>query len=85
MRALNRRAMALFVRRYSSEFAEVESLQQAVRAGLEVRELPVEMLARADGKSFITPLVSAFYIFKTLVVLLVGQLRPRSAGDGGEP
>ncbi len=85
MRALNHRAMALFVRRYSSEFAEVESLQQAVRAGLTVRELPVGMLPRAEGKSFITPLVSAFYIFKTLVVLLVGQLRPRTNEPDGHP
>jgi glycosyltransferase involved in cell wall biosynthesis len=85
MRALNHRAMALFVRRYSSEFAEVESLQQAVRAGLRVRELPVEMLPRTGGDSFITPLVSAFYIFKTLVVLMVGQLRPRTSGPDGRP
>lgn len=85
MRSLNHRAMALFVRRYSSEFAEVESLQQAVRAGLIVRELPVTMLPRAEGQSFITPLVSAFYIFKTLVVLLVGQLRPRTTGPDGKP
>lgn len=83
MRALNHRAMTLFAKRYSQEFAEVESLQQAVRAGLVVSEIPVEMRARAEGHSFITPLVSAFYIFKTLVVLLVGQLRPRTTGPGG--
>ncbi len=77
MRALNRKAMAIFARRYSSEFAEVESLQQAVRAGLAVSELPVEMLPRAQGSSFITPFGSAFYMFKTLVVLVVGHLRPR--------
>ena len=84
MRALSHRAMALFAKRYSQEFAEVESLQQAVRAGLVVREMPVEMRVRAEGHSFITPLVSAFYIFKTLVVLLVGQLRPRTTDPGGE-
>lgn len=77
MRALNERAMQLFADRYSSEFAEVESLQQAVRAGLVVREVPVHMLAREHGHSFIGPLTSAYYIFKTLIVLLIGQLRPR--------
>jgi glycosyltransferase involved in cell wall biosynthesis len=85
MRAVGKRAMVLFSRRYSADFAEVESLQQAVRAGLVVRELPVEMLPRADGHSFITPLVSAFYIFKTLIILLVGQLRPRTATPGSKP
>ncbi|MGK2954525.1 MAG: glycosyltransferase family 2 protein [Solirubrobacterales bacterium] len=78
MRALNRQAMSLFARRYSSEFAEVESLQQAHRAGLTVKEVPVRMLPREQGSSFITPLNSAFYIFKTLIILLVGQLRPRT-------
>ena len=76
MRALNHRTMELFVRRYSPEFAEVESLQQAVRAGLAVKEMPVSMVAREQGSSFITPLGSAFYLFKTLTVLLVGHLRP---------
>jgi glycosyltransferase involved in cell wall biosynthesis len=77
MRAVNRKAMMLFSERYSPEFAEVESVQRAVLQGLRVEELPVRMLSRAEGRSFLTPLRSAFYIFKTLVVLLVGQFRPR--------
>jgi hypothetical protein len=77
MRAVNREAMSLFSEHYSPEFAEVESVQRAVLAGLRVEELPVRMLSRAEGRSFLTPLRSAFYIFKTLVVLLVGQFRPR--------
>lgn len=81
MRALNTRAMELFADRYSSEFAEVESLQQAVRSGLVVEEVPVRMLAREHGRSFITPLTSAYYIFKTLIVLLIGQLKPRQASE----
>lgn len=75
MRAMNRRALELFVRRYSTEFAEVESIQQAARAGLRVVELPVRMIPRSHGRSFITVTESAFYLFKTLVVLLLGQLR----------
>jgi glycosyltransferase involved in cell wall biosynthesis len=77
MRAVNREAMALFSERYSPEFAEVESVQRAVLQGLRVEELPVRMLSRSEGRSFITPVRSAYYIFKTLVVLLVGQFRPR--------
>lgn len=75
MRALNRRAMILFTGRYSPEFAEIESLQLAVRAGLRVVEVPVSMQPRTTGSSFITPLVSFFYIFKTVVVLLVNHMR----------
>jgi glycosyltransferase involved in cell wall biosynthesis len=77
MRAANRRVMALFSERYSPDFAEIESLQLAVRQGLRVEEVPVRMLERAGGSSFLTPLRSAFFIFKGMIVLLVGQFRPR--------
>jgi glycosyltransferase involved in cell wall biosynthesis len=79
MRAANRRVMALFSAHYSPDFAEIESLQLAVREGLRVEEVPVRMLERAGGSSFLTPLRSAFFIFKGIVVLLVGQFRPRHA------
>ena len=70
--------MALFSEHYSPDFAEIESLQLAVRQGLRVEEVPVRMLERAGGSSFLTPLRSAFFIFKGLIVLLVGQFRPRA-------
>ena len=82
MRAANRQVMALFSEHYSPDFAEIESLQLAVREGLRVEELPVRMLERAGGSSFLTPLRSAFFIFKGMIVLLVGQFRPRHAGAG---
>ncbi len=78
MRAANRRVMALFSEHYSPDFAEIESLQLAVREGLRVEELPVRMLERVGGASFLTPLRSAFFIFKGMIVLLVGQFRPRT-------
>jgi glycosyltransferase involved in cell wall biosynthesis len=78
MRAANRRVMELFSESYSPDFAEIESLQLAVREGLRVEEVPVRMLERAGGSSFLTPVRSAFFIFKGLIVLLVGQFRPRT-------
>jgi glycosyltransferase involved in cell wall biosynthesis len=84
MRAGNRRVMALFSERYSPDFAELESLQRAVRQGLRVEELPVRMLPRREGHSFLTPLRSAFFIFKSVIVLVVGQFRPRSAEIGDD-
>ncbi|HEY7256807.1 MAG TPA: glycosyltransferase family 2 protein, partial [Solirubrobacterales bacterium] len=71
MRAANRRVMELFSENYSPDFAEIESLQLAVREGLRVEEVPVRMLERVGGSSFLTPLRSAFFIFKGLIVLLV--------------
>jgi glycosyltransferase involved in cell wall biosynthesis len=80
MRAANRQVMELFSENYSPDFAEIESLQLAVRQGLRVEEVPVRMLERAGGSSFLTPVRSAFFIFKGLIVLLVGQFRPRKVG-----
>ena len=40
--------------------------------------------ARQAGSSFITPLVSLFYIFKTVMVLLVNHLRPAETVPEGE-
>jgi glycosyltransferase involved in cell wall biosynthesis len=79
MRAANRRVMKLFSENYSPDFAEIESLQLAVREGLRVEEVPVRFLERTGGSSFLTPLRSAFFIFKGLVVILVGQFKPRHA------
>jgi glycosyltransferase involved in cell wall biosynthesis len=79
MRAANRRVMKLFSENYSPDFAEIESLQLAVRQGLRVEEVPVRMLERTGGSSFLTPVRSAFFIFKGLVVILVGQFKPRHA------
>jgi glycosyltransferase involved in cell wall biosynthesis len=81
MRAANRRVMELFSENYSPDFAEIESLQLAVREGLRVEEVPVRMLERVGGASFLTPLRSAFFIFKGLIVLLVGQFRPRRSAE----
>jgi glycosyltransferase involved in cell wall biosynthesis len=80
MRAANRRVMELFSESYSPDFAEIESLQLAVRQGLRVEEVPVRMLERVGGSSFLTPVRSAFFIFKGMIVLLVGQFRPRKMG-----
>jgi glycosyltransferase involved in cell wall biosynthesis len=80
MRAANRGVMELFSESYSPDFAEIESLQLAVRQGLRVEEVPVRMLERVGGSSFLTPLRSAFFIFKGMIVLLVGQFRPRKVG-----
>jgi glycosyltransferase involved in cell wall biosynthesis len=85
MRAANRRVMELFSENYSPDFAEIESLQLAVRQGLRVEEVPVRMLERVGGSSFLTPLRSAFFIFKGMIVLLVGQFRPRREGARSEP
>ena len=74
-RAANTHTIRLFAARYQPDFAELESLQRAVRHGLRIKELQVTMLPRAAGTSKITPLASAFFIFKGLLVVGLGSLR----------
>jgi glycosyltransferase involved in cell wall biosynthesis len=76
-RAANRYAIRLFANRYQPDFAELESLQRAVRHDLRIKELQVTMLPRAAGESKITPLASAFFIFKGLLVVSLGTVRRR--------
>jgi hypothetical protein len=40
------------------------------------------MLERSGGTSFLTPVRSAFFIFKGMIVLLVGHV-PAAQGGGG--
>lgn len=75
LRAVGARAMRMFADTYDHDFHELESLQRVARARLRIRELPVHMLPRQAGKTKITPLKSAFFIFKALTVLAVGSLR----------
>jgi glycosyltransferase involved in cell wall biosynthesis len=75
-RAADRRVIALFAGSYAPDFHELESLQRAARQGVRIAEIPVTMLPRAAGKTKITPLKSAFFVFKGLMVLGIGSFRP---------
>ncbi len=72
LRAGNRRAIALFAHRYQPDFGELESLQRSVREGLEIAEIPVQMLPRVAGSSKIT---AWRFVFKGILVVFVGALR----------
>lgn len=74
-RAANRRAIELFASSYAPDFHELESLQRALKHGLRIRDHPVHMLPRAGGRTKITPLRSAFFVFKGLMVVTIGTFR----------
>jgi len=77
MMAANRRTIWLFAAREAPDYPELELLQRAARQGLRIRELGVTMRPRAGGTSSITPLRSAYFIFKSVIVCSVGALRRR--------
>jgi glycosyltransferase involved in cell wall biosynthesis len=73
--ALNRKAITLFAADYPHDYPEVEALVMLIRHRLRLREVPVQMRARAAGRSSIRTLGSVYYMVKVLLALFVGSFR----------
>lgn len=80
--ALDRAGIELFAAEFPHDYPEVEATLVALRSGLRVAQVQVEMRERATGSSSITFLRSLYYIVKVLLSLLVASLRryPRLQG-----
>ncbi len=76
-RVANRKVIRLFAAEYPDDYPEVESLYLVHLAGLKVREVPVAMRPRSGGKSSITPVRSAYYMVKVMMVLFVWLVRKK--------
>ncbi|MGZ4256150.1 MAG: glycosyltransferase family 2 protein [Gaiellaceae bacterium] len=74
-RAVNRRTICLFAIDYPHDYPEVEATVLAVRHGLRVVEVPVQMRVRESGSSSITALRSVYYMVKVLLALFIGLFR----------
>jgi glycosyltransferase involved in cell wall biosynthesis len=76
-RAAGPRAISLFAAAYPHDYPEVESVVVAHRAGLRIREIPIQMHERRAGRSSITPIRSAYYMIKvTMAIAMVLLRRP---------
>ncbi|TML48052.1 MAG: glycosyltransferase family 2 protein [Actinobacteria bacterium] len=80
--ALDRVGIELFAREYPHDYPEVEATLVALRSGLRLAQVQVEMRERETGASSITFVRSLYYIVKVLLALLVSSLRryPRLQG-----
>ena len=80
--ALDRAGIELFAREYPHDYPEVEATLVALRSGLRLSQVQVEMRERETGTSSITFVRSLYYIVKVLLALLVASLRryPRLEG-----
>jgi glycosyltransferase involved in cell wall biosynthesis len=74
-RAGNQRAIDLFTQIYEPDFGEIEAVQAALARKLRVAEVPVVMLKRQGGTSYLTVLPSFRFMFKAFITLLVGRFR----------
>ncbi|MFZ2257176.1 MAG: glycosyltransferase family 2 protein [Clostridiaceae bacterium] len=69
-RAANKAAIALFSSYYPKDYPEVETIVYAIKKGLTVKEVSVDMNQRQGGKSSITPLKSIYYMIKVTLALI---------------
>lgn len=79
LKASGPRAIALFAEHYPAEYLgdTIEALVIAVRAGLTVRQRPVEMRERAGGVPSHDPVKSAIYLGRAMIALVFAHVKPR--------
>jgi glycosyltransferase involved in cell wall biosynthesis len=80
--ALDRVGIELFAREYPHDYPEVEATLVALRSGLRLAQVQVDMRERESGASSITFVRSLYYMVKVMLALLVASLRryPRLEG-----
>jgi glycosyltransferase involved in cell wall biosynthesis len=77
MRLMNRRAINYFARQYPYDFPEPISLAWALKAGMSVRDIPIQMRARQNGQGSIVGFKPLAYIFRVLGYILLARLKKR--------
>ena len=71
MRAVNRRFIEEYAAYYAQDYPEPEALLYAGLKGAVIREVPVQMRERENGKSSISPLKSVYYMVKVSLALFL--------------
>jgi glycosyltransferase involved in cell wall biosynthesis len=82
-RLCNRRAIELFARDYPHDYPEVEAILMVHAHRLRMREVPVRMHHRSDGRSSITSGESVYYMIKVTLAIFVGLFRRRPVPEAG--
>jgi hypothetical protein len=72
---MNRAGIELFALEYPHDYPEVEATLVALRSGLRLAQVQVEMRERLAGTSSITFVRSLYYIVKVMLALLVASFR----------
>ncbi|HET7736826.1 MAG TPA: glycosyltransferase family 2 protein [Nocardioidaceae bacterium] len=78
-RLANRRALAVFAAHYPAEYLgdTVESLVIAMRSGIRVTQVPVDMRVRQAGQPSATPFKAALYLARVVIALTLALMRKR--------
>lgn len=75
MRMVNRDIIEIYARNYPKDYPEPESVVTILKKGKKVEELPVQMNAREEGVSSISPGKSVYYMIKVSLAILIAALR----------
>lgn len=75
MRMINRDIMRMFAEDYPKDYPEPESVVAILKRKKRVAEIPVQMNAREEGVSSISPAKSVYYMIKVTLAVLVAALR----------
>lgn len=82
-RAYNRNAIKLFAADYPRDYPEPESIVNAAGNGLRIRERPVVMGMRKEGRSSITVFRSLYYMTKVSLAVIISSLpRQKKSREG---
>jgi hypothetical protein len=73
-RAAGRAAILNLAQTYACDYPEVESLITLKKAGFSIREAPVRMSPRTEGRSSINLVKGVYYIVKVVLAVLVDAL-----------
>jgi len=81
-RALNSKALAVANEYYPDEYPEPESIIVFNALGLQVKEVPVEMRSRTQGRSSIRALLPIYYMLKVSLAMMFTWFRTKSYRHG---
>lgn len=75
MRMAGRDVIEMYARNYPKDYPEPESVVTVLKAGKRVDEIPVQMNAREEGVSSISPKKSVYYMIKVSLAILIAAIR----------
>lgn len=75
MRMVNRKVLELFSKQYPKDYPEPESVVTLLKKKKKVKEIPVEMNAREEGISSISPVNAVYYMIKVSMAILFAAVR----------
>ena len=75
MRMAGREVIGIYARNYPKDYPEPESVVTILKKGKRVEEIPVQMNAREQGVSSISPRKSVYYMIKVSLAILIAAIR----------